>query len=145
MWFRNHKRPAIGGNKDGTGSYRASKGLLKLKKKRMWHSWQAYHDLVYDEIWKPIIDVEWDYYITTWKAEHGDAPLTINRFLSAVSVFHMAESPQTLNKYLNRAIEMLPHSLANFANSIYEQTGWVVSFMMGGPTPNDNGQISTLM
>jgi hypothetical protein len=57
----------------------------------------------------------------------------------------MAESPQKLNKYLNRAIEMLPRSLANFADSIYEQTGWVVSFMMGGPTPNDNGQISTLM
>lgn len=40
---------------------------------------------------------------------------------------------------------MLPRSLANFADSIYEQTGWVVSFMMGGPTPNDNGKISTLM
>ena len=46
----------------------------------MWHSWQAYHNLTYDEIWKPIIDVEWDYYITTWKAEHGDALLTINHF-----------------------------------------------------------------
>ena len=70
----------MGGNKDGTGSSRASKGVLKLKKKRMWHSWQAYQDLTYDEIWKPIIDVEWDYYIMTWKAKHGNAPLTINCF-----------------------------------------------------------------
>ena len=70
----------MGGNKDGAGSSRASKGILRLKKKRMWHSWQAYHDLTYDEIWKPIIDIEWSYYIMNWKAEHGNAPLTINWF-----------------------------------------------------------------
>ena len=71
----------MGGNKDGAGGSRASKGILKLKKKQMWHSWQAYHDLTYDEIWKPIIDVKWDYYIMTWRAEHGDAPLTMYKSL----------------------------------------------------------------
>ena len=70
----------MGGNKDGAGTSRASKGILKLKKKRMWHSWQAYHNLTYDEIWKPIIEVEWDDYIKSWKAEHGDTPLTMNNF-----------------------------------------------------------------
>ena len=75
-----HKLPAMGGNKDGAGSSRASKDILKLKKKWMWHSWQAYHNLMYDEIWKPIIDVEWDYYIKTWKAKHGNTPLTMNCF-----------------------------------------------------------------
>jgi len=48
----------------------------------LWQPVQAYHDLTYEEIWKPIIDVEWDYHLKIWKADNqGQVPDKKNRFV----------------------------------------------------------------
>ena len=43
------------------------------------------------------------------------------------------------------AINRLPRTLAVWGESINKQTGWNISFLVGGPTPNQNGKIMTYM
>ena len=46
----------------------------------MWQPVQAYHDLTYEQIWKPIINIEWEYYLKNGNADNqGQAP-DKNRF-----------------------------------------------------------------
>jgi hypothetical protein len=62
-------------------SSQGPKGPLTLKKRRMWQPVQAYHDLTYEQIWKPIIDVEWEYYLKNWNASNQGQPPDKNRFV----------------------------------------------------------------
>ena len=40
---------------------------------------------------------------------------------------------------------MLPHTLATIGESIMEQTGWHVTIMAGGPTPDSDGMVMTYL
>jgi hypothetical protein len=44
-----------------------------------------------------------------------------------------------------RAINMLPRTLATIGESIMRQTGWNVSILAGGPTPDSGGMIMTYL
>lgn len=43
------------------------------------------------------------------------------------------------------AIDKLPRTLAVMGESIRKQTGWYVTFLVGGPEPRQNGKIMTYM
>ena len=47
--------------------------------------------------------------------------------------------------FAQRAIDKLPKTLATLGESIQRQTGWNISFLVGGPEPRQNGQIITYM
>jgi hypothetical protein len=47
--------------------------------------------------------------------------------------------------FKSRAIEKIPRTLATIGESIMEQTGWPVTILCGGPTPDANGQIMTFL
>ena len=47
--------------------------------------------------------------------------------------------------FTQRAIDKLPKTLATLGESIQHQTGWNISFLVGGPEPRQNGQIITYM
>lgn len=57
------------------------KGAITLKKRRLWQPVQAYHDLTYEQIWKPIIDVEWEYHLKNQNADNQGQVLNKNRFV----------------------------------------------------------------
>jgi len=40
---------------------------------------------------------------------------------------------------------MLPRTLATIGESLMSQTGWNVSILMGGPTPDNEGTIMTYL
>lgn len=44
-----------------------------------------------------------------------------------------------------RAIDKLPRTFATFSESIMTQTGWHVTIMAGGPSPENNGKIMTFL
>jgi len=46
---------------------------------------------------------------------------------------------------VDSAINKLPWSIASVAESLYEQTGWCITIMVGGPLPRDEGHITTLV
>jgi hypothetical protein len=50
-----------------------------------------------------------------------------------------------LSCLVSRAINMLPHTLASIGESLMSQTGWNVSILMGGPTPDSNGVVMTYL
>jgi hypothetical protein len=43
------------------------------------------------------------------------------------------------------AINRLPRTLAVWGESIRNQTGWNITFLVGGPAPDQNGKILTYM
>jgi hypothetical protein len=43
------------------------------------------------------------------------------------------------------AIDKLPRTLATIGESIMEQTGWSLSFLVSGPTPDQEGRIMTYL
>ena len=43
------------------------------------------------------------------------------------------------------AIDRLLHALAMWGESIRNQTGWNIMFLIGGSTPDQNGKIMTYM
>lgn len=43
------------------------------------------------------------------------------------------------------AIHRLPRTLVVWGDTINKQTGWNITFLVGGPTPNQNGKIVTYM
>jgi hypothetical protein len=45
----------------------------------------------------------------------------------------------------SRAIDKLPRTLANFGESIRDQTGWHITIMAGGPSPEDGGMIMSFL
>ena len=47
--------------------------------------------------------------------------------------------------YLHRAINKLPLTFATIMENIVTQTGWNIAIMAGGPRPNNEGKISTLV
>lgn len=47
--------------------------------------------------------------------------------------------------YLCRAINKLPLTFATIMENIAKQTGWNITITAGGPCPNNEGKISTLM
>ena len=44
-----------------------------------------------------------------------------------------------------RAIDKLPQTFATFSDSIMKQTGWNVTIMAGGPSPENDGMIMTFL
>ena len=79
-WLRNRTRPRISAQSKAPTASKGTKTVLKLKKCRIPQSFQAYHDLTYDSIWKPIIDIEWQYFVHRWKEENTNKEFTQNRF-----------------------------------------------------------------
>jgi len=47
--------------------------------------------------------------------------------------------------HVARAINKLPRTLATFGQSIMDQTGWHVTIMAGGPSPEDGGMIMSFL
>lgn len=47
--------------------------------------------------------------------------------------------------YLCRAINKLLLTFATIMENIAKQTGWNIAIMAGGPRPNNEGKISTLV
>jgi hypothetical protein len=47
--------------------------------------------------------------------------------------------------YVPSAIELLPRTLETIGESISQKTGWYVTIIAGGPTPNSNGMIMTYL
>ena len=43
------------------------------------------------------------------------------------------------------AIDKLPRTLSMMGESIFKQTGWFVTFLVGGPELHQNGKIMTFM
>ena len=43
------------------------------------------------------------------------------------------------------AINRLPRTLAVWGESIKKQTGWNITFLVGGPSPGQNGKIMSYM
>jgi len=43
------------------------------------------------------------------------------------------------------AIDKLPRTLSVMGESIFKQTGWFVTFLVGGPEPRQSGKIMTYM
>ncbi|KAM6489977.1 hypothetical protein JOM56_014556 [Amanita muscaria] len=166
-WFRNHKRPTVAGTKDIKGSkLKASTGILKLHKRRLWQPWQAYHNLTYETKWKGEISYKWEEFTTAWVKENPGLPLSKTRFEFSNSFIKEkfetesqemkdkveehrqntnTKSPDDVNKGFQEAIEKLPRSIASLARSVRDQTGWCVTIMVGGPLPSENGQIMTLV
>jgi hypothetical protein len=50
-----------------------------------------------------------------------------------------------LTSFKRRAIDKIPRTLASFGESIANQTGWHVTILTGGPTPDLDGQIMTYL
>ncbi|KDR76585.1 hypothetical protein GALMADRAFT_66873 [Galerina marginata CBS 339.88] len=57
--------------------------------------------------------------------------------------FHI-HSKRSLSLFFS-AIDKLPRTLAVMGESIFKQTGWFVTFLVGGPAPRQNGKIMTYM
>jgi len=55
------------------------------------------------------------------------------------------EHGRKLTHLASRAIDMLPRTLAMIGESLMSQTGWNVSILMGGPTPDSDGVIMTYL
>ena len=45
----------------------------------------------------------------------------------------------------SRGIDRIPPTLATVGKSIIEQTGWNVTILVGGPSPDTGGQIMTYL
>ena len=45
----------------------------------------------------------------------------------------------------SRAIDKIPRTLVSIGETILQQTGWHVSILCGGPTPNANGNTMTFL
>ena len=50
-----------------------------------------------------------------------------------------------LKGLVSRVINSLPHTLATIGESLMSQTGWNVSILMGGPTPDSDRTILTYL
>lgn len=55
------------------------------------------------------------------------------------------ERGSKLTRLASRAIDMLPRTLTAIGESLMSQTGWNVSILMGGPTPDSDGLIMTYL
>jgi hypothetical protein len=66
-WFHNNTRNLY--TNGGIGGARGA--VLKIKSKpKMLQSWQAYHALTYESIWKLHVDKEWEKYKAEWEVEN---------------------------------------------------------------------------
>ncbi|KAF8872319.1 hypothetical protein CPB84DRAFT_1753656 [Gymnopilus junonius] len=121
--------------------------------------------MTYESKWKAIIDKEWSTFTKKWEAENSETKMMEMRF-TFMNMFlqekYREESDDVKaeeevagdenkveldvrNQGYQKAIDKLPKTLATIGESIQQQTGWNISFLVGGPEPGQNGWITTYM
>ncbi|EDR04482.1 uncharacterized protein LACBIDRAFT_304605 [Laccaria bicolor S238N-H82] len=166
-WFHNNTR--------NVASNGGTHGILKVKAKpKMLQAWQAYHALTYQTKWKPFIQERWTAYQEEWATEHPEESKPAKgRFQIMVEFIkekYAGETPEiraeceeyrknrrdetptalageeaTKNIELQSAITRLPRSLAAMGASLMEQTGWNITILAGGPSPEHDGMIVSFL
>ncbi|KIJ96212.1 hypothetical protein K443DRAFT_124517 [Laccaria amethystina LaAM-08-1] len=143
-------------------------------KPRVCQEWQVYQKMTYQTQWKTEIDKEWDALTKKWEAENPGQPMKalrfnfMNTFLQAKYTEESEEVKDKVrkrqeamkeegsgdnsdkeadakNKVFQKAIDKLSKTLASMGAAINAQTGWHVSFLVGGPEPRQSGKIITFM
>ncbi|KIJ94642.1 hypothetical protein K443DRAFT_134674 [Laccaria amethystina LaAM-08-1] len=160
-WFHNHMRGATSGN--------GARGLLKIGKQKALQDWQVYHVMTYKTQWKTVVDEEWEKYKSAWEAKNTGEEPEETRFTFMASFMrqkYQEESEEVRNNVKKRqeelkaeletegedknhayqnAINRLPRTLAVWGESVTKQTGWNITFLVGGPAPNQNGKIMSYL
>ncbi|KIJ91185.1 hypothetical protein K443DRAFT_135548 [Laccaria amethystina LaAM-08-1] len=141
---------------------------------RILQPWQAYQALTYESRWKPEVDAAWSTYKNVWLTEHPEEKPPKNRFQIMIEFIKEKFEKETdevksqceeyrktrqveaatpdpdkpdsvKNTKFQEAIDMLPRTLTTIGESLMSQTGWNVSILMGGPTPDSDGVIMTYL
>ncbi|KAF8333818.1 hypothetical protein F5887DRAFT_892945 [Amanita rubescens] len=158
-WFHNHTR--------GESSVGNSHGVLKIKtKSKAPQEWQIYGQM-YGSKWKDIIEKEWKAYVADWESQNPgiEVPKKPFTFRNAFLQQKYAEESEEVkiqvrerrkqlkldaaqnkevenqNEEYQRAIDKLPRTLLTIGENICRQTGWYITFLVGGPSPKDGGKI----
>ncbi|KAF8335187.1 hypothetical protein F5887DRAFT_1079268 [Amanita rubescens] len=143
-WFHNHTRG---------GSVVNTRGVLKIRtKSKVPQEWQ-----------------EWKAFVEDWENENPDTQLPKTQFTfrnaflqkryaeeSVEVVKQVKERREQLkldaaqkteaenqNEEYQRAIDKLPRTLLTIGENICNQTGWNITFLVGGPSPKEGGKIIT--
>ncbi|KIJ91103.1 hypothetical protein K443DRAFT_126330 [Laccaria amethystina LaAM-08-1] len=167
-WFDNRKRPTMSGSVDQKSDI-GLRAVLNLTKTRAWQPWQAYADLMYKTL-KPDIDRGYADLLEKWISEHPEGETEgekkpnrfayMNAFLKEKFEAESEEmreeveahrlkmveiAPDEVNRQYQIAINKLPMTFATITENIAKQTGWNIMIMAGGPRPNNEGKITTLI
>ncbi|KAF8202531.1 hypothetical protein BJ912DRAFT_920884 [Pholiota molesta] len=164
VWFNNHKRRL--------GQKKGSKKVLNLQQAqpRVLLPWQAYSTIMYPT-WKPLIDQGYEEYKVSWAIAHPEEKpnKTRMRFMQdflqekldnetpemkertekkrfAVKAERQNSTPlggdEAAKEKMEDAIQALPRTLTNIGHSVLKQTGWNITMIVGGPSPDGDQLMS---